>query len=152
MLDTAEKELPAAKQAIEDFESTLDVAEFKAATDAYNVAYQNSLNPLNVFKSLKTVSDSKLDAMRAAFNDYEAFQGLEESYKQNLAQDTKNYTDLEFAQSRDPSESQRLELIVLNRRIEVSQAKYDQVVLDTAKAKAVYDAAGDAYLAANKDR
>lgn len=90
--------------------------------------------------------------MRAAFNDYEAFQGLEESYKQNLAQDTKNYTDLEFAQSRDPSESQRLELIVLNRRIEVSQAKYDQVVIDTAKAKAVYDAAGDAYLAANKDR
>jgi hypothetical protein len=43
-------------------------------------------------------------------------------------------------------------LIVFNRRIEVSQAKYDQVIIDTAKAKAVYEAAGDAYLNANKDR
>lgn len=61
-------------------------------------------------------------------------------------------TDLEFAEARDPTTKGTADLVIYRERRDAAQVKYDNIVLDAQKAKEIYEAAGEIYLAADKER
>ena len=152
LLDTAKKALPAAKKAVTDFEGNIQTAEFKAAQEEYNLAYEASLGPAAEFRALKQVRDAKLDAMRAAFNDYEALQQLQDAYKDSWEKARKLASDLEFAESKDSTPQGAKDLLVYQGRAAEAKKKYDDITGDTQKAKEIYEAAGEDYLKADQER
>lgn len=90
--------------------------------------------------------------MRAAFNDYEGAQGLDEAYKAGLLEKKADLSDLEFEQSKSPTANGASDVLILENKIRLAQTKYDAAVAETEAARIKYEAAGDAYLGADGKR
>jgi len=103
-----------------DFEKTIDEADFKAATLLFEAAKKAASAPAAEYRALKYVRDAKLEAMRAAFNDYEGAQGLDEAYKAGLLEKKADLSDLEFEQSKSPTANGASDVLILENKIRLA--------------------------------